>query len=956
MQTFTLGQRWISDTESELGLGIIAKIEGRTVTVLFPASGESRLYASHNAPLTRVSFNKGDTIPSQEGWKLTIESVSEEEGLLTYIGAREDGSSGELSEAQLSNLLQFSRPQERLFAGQTDKHLWFNLRYQTLQRKKMLEQSPVRGLVGARMDLIKHQLYIAHEVTRRQAPRVLLADEVGLGKTIEACLILHQQLLTGRASRALILVPEPLLHQWLVELLRRFNLKFSLFDEERCEAIVDSGQSDNPFLAEQLVLTTLDLFKQNPKRHTEALNGEWDTLIVDEAHHLSWDEQRPGIDYQIVEQLAQSIPSVLLLTATPEQLGESGHFARLRLLDRDRFHSLETFHEEERTYQTVADSIEQLLSDGQLTAEASPLLLEMIDPEESHLLEQINDNKLSEGERESARQHLIRQLLDRHGTGRVLFRNTRAKIKGFPARRLVPHHLPLPEVYSNLEASNPDQLLMPERHYQSGNPAKPWWQIDPRVGWLIDNLRQLKDKKILLICHRAETALELGEALRTKAGIHTALFHEGMTIIERDRAAAWFADPDEGTNLLICSEIGSEGRNFQFAHHLVLFDLPLDPDLLEQRIGRLDRIGQQHEIQIHVPCLAGPQATLMHWYHQGLNAFEQTCPGGQSIFNRLQPALLQALEEASEELEALEALLESTRKLLDETNEALARGRDHLLELNSCRDPEATALQTGIHSLDQDSELENYMAQLFAAYGVEMERHSAVSYVIRPGEHMLHENFPSLTQDGMTLTYHRPTALSYEDRQFLTWEHPMVRDSMAMLLDSEMGNSSAVRIRIPSLREGSLLIECLFLLECVAPPGLQAGRFLPTSMIRILIDDQGVERSAELSHQQINGHCRPIEQVLIAQVVRQYQKEISKLLKRAEHRVSQRVPAMVKQSMDRMMESYTEEIQRLAALRRVNPNVRDEEVEMLQAEGFALHKHLKNSQLKLDAIRVIINA
>ena len=89
-----------------------------------------------------------------------------------------------------------------------------------------------------------------------------------------------------------------------------------------------------------------------------------------------------------------------------------------------------------------------------------------------------------------------------------------------------------------------------------------------------------------------------------------------------DKAAHYFAQNEDGAQVLICSEIGSEGRNFQFAHQLVLFDLPLIPDLLEQRIGRLDRIGQQRDIQIHVPYFSdSAQQVLFDWYHQGLNAF-----------------------------------------------------------------------------------------------------------------------------------------------------------------------------------------------------------------------------------------------------------------------------------------------------------------------------------------------
>jgi len=84
-----------------------------------------------------------------------------------------------------------------------------------------------------------------------------------------------------------------------------------------------------------------------------------------------------------------------------------------------------------------------------------------------------------------------------------------------------------------------------------------------------------------------------------------------MSIIERDRAAAFFADEESSARLLICSEIGSEGRNFQFVHHLILWDLPTNPDLLQQRIGRLDRIGQKHVIQIHVPYIENSVQTTL---------------------------------------------------------------------------------------------------------------------------------------------------------------------------------------------------------------------------------------------------------------------------------------------------------------------------------------------------------
>ena len=130
---------------------------------------------------------------------------------------------------------------------QLDEPHLFHVRNEALTWQSRIRKAPNRGFTGGRVDLIEHQLYLAQEVASRLQPRVLLADEVGLGKTIEACLILHRLHLTGRAERALIILPESLMHQWFIELLRRFNLLASLFDEERCQAIEGADPDVIPF-------------------------------------------------------------------------------------------------------------------------------------------------------------------------------------------------------------------------------------------------------------------------------------------------------------------------------------------------------------------------------------------------------------------------------------------------------------------------------------------------------------------------------------------------------------------------------------------------------------------------------------------------------------------------------------------------------------------------------------
>ena len=317
--------------------------------VLYPAIGEVRVYTEENAPLRRVTFRVGESIEDHEGNARTVESVTETNSAIVYRGA-----DWELPEAQLNDRLSVHGPMDRLRGGHVDDAEVFALRQRALEPMHRWRQSPVRGFVGGRIDLISHQLYIAREVGNRLSPRVLLADEVGLGKTIEAGLIVHRQLVTGRAARVLILVPESLVHQWFVELLRKFNLWVHIFDEERCAAIEKGLPEANPFLDDQVILCSIDFLAAHPERAEQAKEAGWDLLVVDEAHHLEWSEAAPSAEYELVEELGQQAEGLLLLTATPEQLGPESHFARLSLLDPDRYSDFGAYQAESGHYADIA--------------------------------------------------------------------------------------------------------------------------------------------------------------------------------------------------------------------------------------------------------------------------------------------------------------------------------------------------------------------------------------------------------------------------------------------------------------------------------------------------------------------------------------------------------------------------------------------------------------------------
>ncbi|KEA53221.1 ATP-dependent helicase [Mangrovibacter sp. MFB070] len=962
---FTLGQRWISDTESELGLGTVVAIDARMVTLLFPATGENRLYARNDSPITRVMFNPGDTITSHEGWQLKVDEVKEENGLLAYLGTREDTQESGviLREVLLDSKLVFSKPQDRLFAGQIDRMDRFALRFRARKYQSEQYRMPWSGLRGMRTSLIPHQLHIANDVGRRHAPRVLLADEVGLGKTIEAGMVIHQQLLSGAAERVLVIVPETLQHQWLVEMLRRFNLRFALFDDERyAEAQHDS---ENPFYTEQLIICSLDFVRRNKQRLENLCEAEWDLMVVDEAHHLVWSEEAPSREYQVIEQLAERVPGVLLLTATPEQLGMQSHFARLRLLDPSRFHDYEAFVAEQNNFRPVADAVSLLLEGNHLSDETLNTLSELIGEQDIEpLLKAANSGGESS---EAARQELVSMLTDRHGTSRVLFRNTRSSVKGFPQRELHTIRLPLPTQYQTAikvsgimsarktAEERARDMLYPEQIYQEfEGDSGTWWNFDPRVDWLMGYLTSHRSQKVLVICAKATTALQLEQVLREREGIRAAVFHEGMSIIERDRAAAWFAEEDTGAQVLLCSEIGSEGRNFQFASNMVMFDLPFNPDLLEQRIGRLDRIGQAHDIQIHVPYLENTaQSILVRWYHEGLDAFEHTCPTGRAIYDDVYESLIGYLA-APENEDGFAELIHRCRTQHDALKTQLEQGRDRLLEIHSNGGEKAQALANEIAEQDDDTALVNFAMNLFDIIGINQDDKGDNMIILTPSDHMLVPDFPGLPEDGCTITFSRDVALSREDAQFITWEHPLIRNGLDLILSGDTGSCALSLLKNKALPVGTLLVEMVYVVEAKAPKQLQLQRFLPPTPVRMLLDKNGTNLAAQVEFESFNRQLSAVNRHTSSKLINAVQQDVHEILQHGEEQVGKAAQALIDAARKEADEKLSAELSRLEALKAINPNIRDDELSAIEDNRQQVLESLSEASWRLDALRLIV--
>jgi ATP-dependent helicase HepA len=984
MADYLPGQRWFSSAEPELGLGTVMRVAGRQVQIVFTGTGLLRHYALGSAPLVRAAFRAGDRI-QVHGASRTVERIEADAGLLRYHCGSVCYAEGELDAEQ-----PVSQADARLLGGRVDRNDRFELRREVWQRRAEARAHPGWGILGARVELVPHQLRVAETAASRRPPRLLLADEVGLGKTIEACLVTAQLLASGRARRVLLLVPESLVNQWFVELLRRFNLAFAIYDEERCESLELAEPRNNPFEDEQCVIASIGWLAGSARRSAQVLAADWDLLLVDEAHHLEWSPDEASPAYRLAEALAAATPALLLLTATPEQLGLGGHFARLRLLDPARYTDLDAFVAETERFLQLSALAERLQSHETLTAGDIELLAPLFPDEADALAPRLA--RIAAGDAEAAAS-LLSDLVDRHGTGRVMVRNRRAAVGGFPQR--IPHITILggeveadaaapgdePDAQDRMahpnseagmrapqtaphedeaefdeaagEAVDPSlagRLRAEFAHDVGHNGGEPThdYARDPRTDWLLDVLARIAPAKALLLCRSRAKVQALEEALRLRSGLPVARFHEDMNLLQRDRNAAYFAEPD-GARLLLASEIGAEGRNFQFAQHLILWDLPLDPDMVEQRIGRLDRIGQAGDVHVHVAAVAGSaQEALLRWLHEGMDKFATVVADGRELVRRHGEELVQlALQDPAYREPGLTELIERTRASHAELADIIARGRDRLLELGSGRG--GGELLAALRQADAEAAHDDYALRLLEAFGVQHEPLSPQLWLLDP-EYQSVEGFEELKSGARPATLERATALARDDLLYLRPDHPMLRSAQELLLSGETGN--AAFLVDDSLPPRSVLLETLHVVECVAPAALNAERFLPPQPLRVVVD----------TRLQVRADFVPSERAVLRAGDRQFDLSpmrkilatlVPPMLERARTEAVEQAAAVAAKAAAAADALLGAEIARLEALARVNPAVRPAEIEALRSEREQLQAALPAARPRLDALRLV---
>lgn len=461
------------------------------------------------------------------------------------------------------------------------------------------------------MELLEHQIRTAKTVLRRFRGRAMLCDEVGLGKTIEAGLVLSELHLRGLARSVLVLVPPSLMEQWQGELRRKFSLDFITHDDE---AFRNAGSA--AWSAFDRIIVSTHTAKREPHR-AHILQRRWDLIIIDEAHHL---RNRTTQLWRFASELQKQF--MLLLTATPVQNNLEELFNLVTLLEPGLLRTARQFQNRfvdrrDKLTPRNIDELHALLAEVMVRNRRSTVGLQFTRRWASTL-----SVPLSSAEAELYRD--VTALVKHHLRGGAADNATEARKGGISRMGLLSLQMALGSssqaaagTLANLAGN---ARLDAATREQLGAFAETARRLPPgsKVERLLTLLDESSDKLVIFTQFRATQAM-LAEQL-TAAGHDVSVFHGGLSRMEKEAAIRAFR---ASSRLLLCTEAGSEGRNLQFAHAVCNFDLPWNPMKIEQRIGRLSRIGQQHDVSVYNLVAAGTvEAAVLHLLDAKLSMFE----------------------------------------------------------------------------------------------------------------------------------------------------------------------------------------------------------------------------------------------------------------------------------------------------------------------------------------------
>jgi ATP-dependent helicase HepA len=876
--------RWIQPGGATLGTVVRLENNGKRVVVRLDGAGE-KIFTWPSEVLERVVLPEGQHVRIMASDAVgVISAVQAHNGLMLYQVSLPGGQSPTVMEDGVRPAA-VTDPIARLRAGELHSTRSTNLRLAATRLTFAYQHDELSTLGNSRVEIKPHQVGVVHRVAESYPHRFILADEVGLGKTIEAGLLIRELMARGVANRILILAPSGLVGQWQQELKTKFNLSFAIYNRESIGFLRNKHPTENPWTIEPLVLTSSSYAAWDEDRRRDVAGAGWDMVVMDEAHHARRTYQGPRKAatqtniYRLAERISDPdlarAQAMLLLTATPMQLHPFELYSLIELLDPALFPTFADFESHRgqlRGLNATVERLRRLDSIGKIEREAALADAgRWLGEEDADIATRARDH----------RDQLVTELQAQHRLSQIMVRNRKRVVGGFMPRVAAIWEVELTDreleaywattdylrtgyalsrrdknnamgflmaTFQKLNASSSHALkqslirrierleavtdadrrdaILEESDLEempttqalddllSQRLDADWEEVreleklvalleavelDSKTAMLIEKLGLIAsddpEAKVIIFTQFRDTQSYLVDHIESPWSVH--VFHGQLKPQEKDAVVARFRD-GTGLQILISTEAGGEGRNFQFCNILVNYDLPWNPMKVEQRIGRVDRIGQKRPVKIFNFSTKGTiEQRVVDVLSHRIGVFKETIGGLDPILGEVEGDLrkifFMAEEEARREFEALESRIESRVSQAREAEQLLA---DLIMDTRSYRKEEVEKLLERPRTVSP-GHVKSFVLGALSELGVAIEHdpeHPGVLH-LRFGARFEH-HFPEevLIERHRRVTFDLSVALEREEVEFLAFGHPIVDGLVDHVRSVEYGGITSYRL------------------------------------------------------------------------------------------------------------------------------------------------------------------
>lgn len=728
--------------------------------------------------------------------------------------------------------------------GEFDDPERFHLRARAAELDLAHRQDRFVALENNRIDIAPHQVKAAHQILTSYDHRYLIGDEVGLGKTIEAAIVIQELAARGQADRVLIVAPAPLTTQWQEELREKFDTNYVIYDRDYVEAKRDAYPAENVWSHEDRIITSIDFAKQDDVRSAlKNVQEEWDIALFDESHHLTARrEGKRGIDrtdrYKVGEAVSETSDGLLFLTGTPHNGKRDQFYFMISLLDPYRFRD-----EHDVNKEGLKDLMIRRLKDKMYNKDGTPMFPEKniqtlpveFTPQERELYEDITEyitehyNLASQEENDAAGFAMVlyqKRLVSSIYAIQQSLRNRMESIKAGGAdlgdlseltKSLLDEYRDNPELLTEAQRERVEEELGAAA--ASGDPDKIEQELEmvrdlynqakaikvdskaERLREYVDGiLEEDPDEKILIFTEYTDTLEYLKGQVFGDRDI--AEIYGDLSQTQRQQQFEKFEGP---ANVMLATDAAREGLNLQFAHIMVNYDLPWNPTRIDQRIGRLHRYGQDETVEIRNLFFKDTrESIILERLLEKIDEIEETLGMSSDVLGLvledvdLEEQIMSALARG----ENPEQVVDDLETIVEEQEEAVRRVDDELL----IRDKfDLSKEDRDVLDIVKES-AEDTVSEADVAYLVRTVCQEFGGRIknVRPGPaddggdvfdlvvpDQLTGNDVKKRYDGAT--FDRENALADESLEFITLDHSVVRAMMAYCLDTDaIGGQAAV--------------------------------------------------------------------------------------------------------------------------------------------------------------------